>query len=430
MSLLDNTLHESKVFIFPFHFTQAKPCDDKSKNVSRKSILNSIADFAFEVRRSFYGKRTRKIPIKLQCQLQMISEFHSLLDTGAFSSILPDEESLQKQELNHKYMRGIESLKTRNFAFFLYGTVCWERRQKQSLSNIFIKYLAEMAVDKDHSCCSCFLSDRQCDHKCCQETAKDFAKRCGLAIAPKKKRRTEETGKKKADRKAQTKKAKGKGLKKTAQGQKKQKNRKVRSTATKGSDKENNTAEPTEKPEVISESTSPGPINEDQRKRDLTSETKKPQVSIDELLSVPMHATFPVQIKGQKMHIMKVPKSTVNQALKRQTVNKVMLAKRKLTEVQVSNKLMGCEKQLAFIIEWLQSVPTDAPSNIVTENCNYILGVLCNGVTEDMQMQISCKFLELDGEQIQVISFFGQSCILSPRLSLVHPFITHLNCTL
>ena len=385
-------------FLFPFH-NQVKLCDDKSKKVSRKSILNSITDFAFEVRRDFYGNRTRKTPIKLQRQLEMMSEFHSLLDTGAFSSIIPDEETLAKQELNDKYMRGIQTLKTRNFAFFLYGTVCWERRQKQSLSNIFVKYLAETAVDEDHSCSSCFQSDRHCHHECCREAAKNFAARCGLELAPKRKRRIEDTGKKKVDGKAQRKKGKGTRQKKKAErkgrSQKKQKNQKVTSTKMKESIKQNGAAEPEEKTEVIRESESPGPINADQQ--------KKPQISIDELLSAPMHATFPVQITGQKMHIIKVPKASVNQASKRQQLNKVVLSKIKLNELQVSNKLRGCEKQLAFMIEWLQSISTNAPSPIVTENCNYILRVLCNGVTEDMQMQLSCKLLEMDGEQIQVI---------------------------
>eukprot|EP00794_Sanderia_malayensis_P001926 gene1926-2187_t len=345
--------------------------------VTRKSLVNSISEFGFDVGRSFYGRRLRKAPINLNSQLAMMDELYSTLDAGALSSILSEKDAARKEECHRKYTEGIGMLEKGHFAFFLYGIVSWERRQRRLLSKPFIKYLAEKGCDEGHCCLTCFRGDKNCVHECCREKAKDFAKRCGLLLLSKNKKKNagNKIPKKKSGKKAAA--GQGRSMKGT---------KKIRKRPSKARSTEHGENDPKLREAVCD------PINK----------PSKAKVSVEDLLNAPLHATFPVEIKGKKLHILKVPKSAVDESHQMKEINVALLAKTKLTEIHKKNKNTDCDKQLTFLINWLQDLSKSDLTKTVIENCNYILRVLGNGTNKNVKQQVTCKLLELDGDTFQV----------------------------
>eukprot|EP00794_Sanderia_malayensis_P002806 gene2806-3245_t len=155
--------------------------DNREAYVTRKTLVNSISELAFEVRRSFYGRRLRNAPINLNSQLAMMDALYPTLYARCLSSMMSEEDTAPKEECYRKLTQGIDTLEKGHFAFFLYGMVSYERRQRPLLS----KTLAEKGGDEGHCCSTYFSFDKNCVLECCREKAKDFAKRCGLLLLSK-----------------------------------------------------------------------------------------------------------------------------------------------------------------------------------------------------------------------------------------------------
>eukprot|EP00794_Sanderia_malayensis_P013529 gene13529-14939_t len=72
--------------------------DNREVYVTRKSLVKSISELAFEVCRSFYGRRLRNAPINLHSQLAMMDELYSILYAGCLSSMMSEEDTARKEE--------------------------------------------------------------------------------------------------------------------------------------------------------------------------------------------------------------------------------------------------------------------------------------------------------------------------------------------
>ena len=135
-------------------------------------LINYVTDTSDNLRMDFYASKLRS---KLQNGLSVLESMKLAVeayDHFLLAKLHPNDT----EQHTAKYLENIRYLKSIRFPFFLYSTVHWERKRKESLGPL----LSSLLSDKEHQCHECFTSENICDHNCCRQKALQFAIRCGL----------------------------------------------------------------------------------------------------------------------------------------------------------------------------------------------------------------------------------------------------------
>ena len=152
------------------------------KPATRMDVFNAISETGLQTRRFYYGdgSHVKFNTRSLHVQLQLIKDYETVLDCGALATLYSAFDKEMSDALRGMYKNGIFSLMEKKFAFFLYGSVLWERKRRRLLGEYFTYFLSKYGAGSSHSCVECFLAEDPCNHSCCKEKAKDFFYRCGL----------------------------------------------------------------------------------------------------------------------------------------------------------------------------------------------------------------------------------------------------------
>ena len=135
-------------------------------------LINYVTDTSENLRMDFYASKLRS---KLKNGLSLFDSMKLAVEAYDYfllAKLLPNDA----EQHTAKYLENILYLKSIEFPFFLYSTVHWERKRKESLGPL----LSSLLDNKEHQCHECFTSENACDHNCCRQKALQFAIHCGL----------------------------------------------------------------------------------------------------------------------------------------------------------------------------------------------------------------------------------------------------------
>ena len=151
---------------------------------NRKSILDAITDFSFQLRRKYYKSNKKRSKKNAHISCKLFEKLFDILDCGLLAELYTGKDKQKQQELMTLFTNGLADLEKAGFTYFMYGSLAWERKRKVWLSDPLLSFLGE---GQDHKCVDCFNdSSMRCKHPCCQQLALNFAERCGALSAFKK----------------------------------------------------------------------------------------------------------------------------------------------------------------------------------------------------------------------------------------------------
>ena len=165
-----------QMVLFSENETEAEEgLEDKSERKTRKEILEEISKFGEDTREAIFESRKRSF---IDIGKGMEDYFHTL-DLGVLSKIFGLNGDVEKEtEVKTKYQTEWEKLEQKDFPYFMYGTVAWERTRKLNLP----KEYYDVSASEEHDCGECFNQARECNHLCCQSKLVEYASCMGFKM--------------------------------------------------------------------------------------------------------------------------------------------------------------------------------------------------------------------------------------------------------